>query len=383
MNPSSPPNLYQHYQNDTVDPYRRHKSQPSDSNSLEQEILHSRTASDSSTSRLAANAVSYSHGLSTREYDDDPYAMSRAPHHTTDTSNSNSNNSINNSINNISNNNIGSKRFIPMANDSYQRANSYLPYSHHQRDPAQHIAPIYVEDDQQQPCQGVGSMLQDTFSMDSTQNEIQRPNTSPNAEKHDIGVLEQHEPKEKRRCCGLKSRIWTCLITGFLVLFTLLMYFLIPRMPTVKFSSADPKQQHWSEDAQSLTAQWIVDFSLDNSDNWIPTWMQKMVVALDDKDTKTQIGWGVLESQWIPPRNGSYIVRIPINISYSSTTLPDETISDLISTCGPRRQGQSLDPIAYQPELFNATFRVDIYLQGLPDSSHTVIIPDDGIQCPT
>ncbi|ORZ10732.1 hypothetical protein BCR42DRAFT_421899 [Absidia repens] len=382
MNTSSSPTLYQHYQNDTVDPYRRHKSQPSDSNSSEQEILHSRTASDSSTSRLAVNAVSYSHGLSTREYDDDPYAMSRALHHTTYTSHSNSNNSINHNSDNNSYS-VGNKRFIPMANDSCQRANSYLPYSHHQRDPAQHITPIYVEDDQQQTCQGVGSMLQDSFSMDSTQNEINRPKASQTSEEHDMEVIEKREPKEKRRYCRLKRRIWICLVTGFLVLLTLLLYFLIPRMPTVKFSSADPKRQHWSEDAQSLTAQWIVDFSLDNSGNWIPTWMQKMVVALDDKDTKTQIGWGVLEPQWIPPRNSSYIVRIPINISYSSTTLPDETISDLISTCGPRRQGQSVDPIAYQPELFNATFRVDIYLQGLPKSSHTVIVPDDGIQCPT
>ncbi|KAI8082795.1 uncharacterized protein BX664DRAFT_387938 [Halteromyces radiatus] len=372
-------NPYQHYRkkspttyDNIIDPYRRHTSRPSDTNTIEQEVLHSRTASDSSTSRLATNGITYT----SREYDDDPYAISKIPNN-----NNNNNKEDNNDIH--TNNNK-----IPTVNP-YHRANSYLPYSHHQRDPTQQIAPIYVEDDQQQSIQGVGSMLHDTFSVDMTTNEIRRQKTTATSDsekrnKDFLLLIDQQKKKNNvlhRRCYGMTGRNWFIVITTFLVLFTLLMYFLIPRMPTVTFSGADTTQrQTWSLDRNTMTAQWTVNMTLDNSQNWIPLWLQEMYVEVADNDTLTMIGSGMAQPTWLSPRNSQQLINIPINISYTGKNVSDETISDLFATCGP--QISLPGPSFTKPELFNITFDIDLRIQGVPWSSHTIIEPSDGIQCP-
>ncbi|SAL99321.1 hypothetical protein [Absidia glauca] len=419
MHPIPSHNPYQHYRkhsptsyDDIVDPYRRHKSQPSDSNSSEHGALHSRTASDSSTSRLAVNAAPYSHGLSSRDYDDDPYAKSRTPAHISTSSNGvlfgntakdiseneTSHGSSSAHTATINNGNYTSKeRILPAVNpaylESYQRANSYLPYSHHQRDPLQQIAPIYVEDERLQTIQGVGSMLQDNISVDMARNDEAaqrqlRDKKTPDYEKRNMELLELQQKEDQQRrwyqrrcCCGLTVRLWLYMaVGGLLVLFALLMYFLFPRMPTVGFSAADTSQQAWTKDMNTMTAQWSVNMTLDSSANWIHTWLDSMVVSVLDNDTMTQIGSGAVDAQWIPPRESKHMVTLPINIAYSRTNATDETITDLFATCGPRRQ--TPDPTSFHSELFNVTFQVELVLRGLPWSSHSTVIPDHGIQCP-
>ncbi|ORZ20669.1 hypothetical protein BCR42DRAFT_409250 [Absidia repens] len=363
--PISPHNPYQHYRKksptsyeDIIDPYRRHKSQPSDTTTSDQEAIHSRTVSDTSTSRLAANGVPYIHHFpsSSGELDDDPFAMSRAPNHTFSGTTDNSNDISHKTI----------PQLTPL--ESYQRANSYLPYSHHQRNPAQSMTPIYIEDDKQNTMQGVGSMLQDNLNVDMAQNEPRR-----SARNH-------KQQQQRRRYCGLTLRMWLILVVSFSVVFFLLMFFLIPRMPTVSFSSADTKQnQVWSPDKTALTAQWYVSMTVDNP-NWIPTRLQKMMVSIEDTDTHKQIGTGMASPQWLSRRNKE-LIRLPINIAYSSAVnTTDETITDLFVICGPRRQ--SSGPALVQPELFNITLQIDLSVQGVPWSTHTTLVPPHGIQCP-
>ncbi|KAI8343713.1 hypothetical protein BC941DRAFT_412121 [Chlamydoabsidia padenii] len=402
MHPTPSHNPYQHYRkhsptsyDDIVDPYRRHKSQPSDSNSADQGVLHSRTASDSSTTRLATNAAPYSHGFTTRDYDDDPYAKSRLPAHINTTSNnntilmhtinnihSNKENETSNTLTTLLNNNITDKDRImtatnPVYMESQQRANSYLPYSHHYHDLSQPIAPIYVEDERSQTMQGVGSMLQDNISVDMAPQQVQAKLT---IDSH----YEKTEPprrNEQKRGCGLTIRQWRYVSGGgFLVLFALLMYFFVPRMPTVKFSAAATSQKSWAKDMNTMTAQWAVNMTLDNSANWIPVWLNSMVVSVLDNDTMTQIGSGSVDAQWINQREKKHLVTLPITIAYSRTNATDETITDLFATCGPYRQ--TPNPIPYQVELFNVTFQVDLSVRGIPWYSHSTVFPEHGIQCP-
>ncbi|CAO3591630.1 unnamed protein product [Absidia cylindrospora] len=296
--------------------------------------------------------------------------MSRAPNHTTSGTTDNSNNDINHQI------------IPPMTLlESYQRANSYLPYSHHQRDPAQSITPIYIEDDKQNTMQGVGSMLQDNLNVDINEpRRSERNIPKPYSEKDDMETQQHKQQQQRRRYCGLTLRMWLILVVSFSVVFFLLMFFLIPRMPTVAFSSADTTQyQVWSPDKTALTAQWYVSMTIDNP-NWIPTRLQKMMVSIEDTDTHKQIGTGMASPQWLSPRDKE-LIRLPINIAYSSAVnTTDETITDLFAICGPRRQDSG--PALVQTELFNITLQIDLSVQGVPWSTHTTLVPPHGIQCP-
>lgn len=350
------------------------------SNSSEQDVLHSRTVSDSSASRLATNGVPHGQIEPSSDYSDDPYAKPRI--YPTQPNNTNTTHTDRHGT-------------IPRtSNDSYHRANSYLPYSHHTRDPAQSITPIYVEEERQQTHQG--SMLHENFTMDMTNDpRIEHGNKEKCSAMDDLLRQQQEQldqPKDKRLRFWLQQRwlwgvarwVWFLLLIAFIVTFTLLMYFLIPRMPTVNITDTETYQYpSWSKDKSTMTADWNVNVALDNSINWIPTLLQRMEVAVEDLDTKVAIGSGfITDSQWLASRDNNILIKLPVHIAYSGTNTSDDTISDLITICGLERQpvGPSYGSAS---ELFNVTFHIDLHVRGIPWSSRTTVIPERGIQCPS
>ncbi|KAI8328134.1 hypothetical protein BC941DRAFT_445509 [Chlamydoabsidia padenii] len=284
---------------------------------------------------------------------------------------------------------------IPRLDDSNQRVNSYLPYSHHDRVPTQTITPIYVEEEQH-TLQGLGSMLQDNFTMDMDNerrnNKLGEKSTMAGGDDDFLQQQQlhgQHKSRHHSTSQWLRQRwyrlprwIWLVLILLFIMTFVLLMYFLIPRMPTVKLTDTETNQYPmWSNDRSSMSAEWNVSITLDNSMNWIPTFLQKLNVVVEDYDTKAQVGYGLYDdSQWLAPHD--YVITMPVHIAYSGTNASDDTLLDLSTICGLERQ--SVGPTSLlQSELFNITFQIDLSVRGVPWFGHTTIIPKHGIQCPS
>jgi hypothetical protein len=189
---------------------------------------------------------------------------------------------------------------------------------------------------------------------------------------------------QQRWLWGIARWVWLLLLISFIIVFTLLMYFLLPRMPRVNITDTETYQYpSWSEDKSTMTADWNVNVTLDNSINWIPTLLQQMKVAVEDLDTKAQIGSGlIIDSQWLAPRTNEILFKLPVHIAYSGTNTSDDTISDLAAICGPQRQTVGPTYVSAS-ELFNVTFHIDIHVRGIPWSSRTTIIPEHGIQCPS
>ncbi|KAI9306441.1 hypothetical protein BJ944DRAFT_263552 [Cunninghamella echinulata] len=378
-------NNYLHYStesptNEYIDPYRVHKSQPSDlSIGSGQEVLHSRTASDSSTTRL--NTVVPTAQNLTSTIHDDPYAKTRTINNNTNTNtnttnNINNNNNSNNNINsNIQNNNINNHN-NPI---TYQRANSYLPYSHHRHDPQKSLATIYVEDDNTH-MQGIGSMLHDNLSVDMSQQNEPRQ-TSPKSidpEKYIMNQMLRKQKNKKRKCCGLYLQTWMILLGIFIPALTLLLYFLVPRFPEITFSGVDASTNIIINDEVKVTAAWTVNLTVNNNPNWIRHAIQGLDVQIADQDTNDVFGRGHLGYTTLDPRSSGQLLVVDFNVNYTKQRQNDETLLDLASACNTLR---IVLPSPSQKNYLNITVIMDIYMAGLAWPSRQ--ITNETISCPS
>ncbi|KAG1141497.1 hypothetical protein G6F37_006465 [Rhizopus arrhizus] len=299
------------------DPYRVLKKSPrmQDSDSSEVDIIHSRTASDSSTSKLY-QPVEY----------DDPYRKHKA------------------------------------FNTTRERANSYLPYSHHRRDSNQPPASsMYIEEYiPPSTSLGVGSMLQDNF--------IDQIHASSIVKHQDPNKLEEL-PKKKRRkkgtICGLGYRTVGLILLLLLIVVVIIWYFVWPRVPTLSVSSVNDNADIkviTNSTKKSISTQWNVSLSADNSANWVPTRLNSIDLAIYDAKTLVPFGSGSLGVMMLAPRKKSTI-SIPMTIYYATDSLNDTTFQDLYNACGV--QISSNVPSENRQDVLNVTFHATFHISGI------------------
>ncbi|CAO3630566.1 unnamed protein product [Cunninghamella echinulata] len=366
-----------------------HKSQPSDlSIGSGQEVLHSRTASDSSTTRL--NTVVPTTQNITSTIHDNPYAKTRTINNTntntnttttttTTTNNNNNNITINNNSqnnnNNINNNNNNNNNPV-----TYQRANSYLPYSHHRHDPQKSLATIYVEDDNTH-MQGIGSMLHDNLSVDMSQQNEPRQ-TSPKSidpEKYIMNQMLRKQKNKKRKCCGIYLQTWLILLGIFIPALTLLLYFLVPRFPEITFSGVDATTNIDLIDNESkITAAWTVNLTVKNNPNWIRHAIQGVDVQIADQDTSDVFGKGHLGYTVLDPQSSGQLFTINFTVDYTKQRPNDETLLDLAGACNTLR---IVLPSPSQKNYLNITVIMDVYMAGLAWPNRQ--ITNETISCPS
>ncbi|KAG0174370.1 hypothetical protein DFQ28_006648 [Apophysomyces sp. BC1034] len=353
------------------DPYRAvrksHRTDSTDSGRevSELEAAHSRTASDSSTSRLATNAITaqpmqqvLQRDLYTNYdcYDDDPYAIP------------------------------GVDKKKNRTRTDPGRANSYLPYSHHQRDPFQPATPIYIEEPLPTPCReegGVGSMLQDDLVMDMDQPSpcppVPAATHRPSPDPEILSEIKKKRPK-KRYCCGLRLRTIILVAVLFAAVTGTVWFFVWPRVPHTVLDSIDMiKPLDPSNTTLSISTTWKVSMKIDNEMNWIPTPITNIAITVLNSHTGVTLGRADSGPMELAPRHKWQAFSVPMNISYSTNKATDPTFKNLYDACGV--QIRNLVPSTKQ-EALQITFQLTYKIAGIAWATTRDIPSPDGIKCP-
>ncbi|KAI9311239.1 hypothetical protein BX666DRAFT_2032250 [Dichotomocladium elegans] len=349
------------------DPYRAARKPNTDhGNSLgRKEVkLHSRTASESSTTNLT-----------TRDYfyNEDPYARHE------------------------------DKR-QPLPN---YRANSYLPYSHHRRDPNTPVTPIFIED--------VTISNQDrtiSLQVHSTHNTNAHESPNPLTSKtHSLLFSKSRRRRRRRRqqhadsrlrwcccycCCGESSlpirhwRLFTFLGVLFLAALALVWFFCWPRVPELSLDGLDDLSSSQNSTFMNtgsagsgsvvFNTTWSLNLTIDNSQNWIPTHIDNMSVRVLSSTTNAQIGKGSSSSFIIKPRMSKQLAIISLSMHYEAATEDDDTIKDLYSTCYTQNKDATASSLL---SILAVDFLVDIKTHGLAWTNTVKVLTPSGVPCPT
>ncbi|KAI9275340.1 hypothetical protein BY458DRAFT_555017 [Sporodiniella umbellata] len=315
------------------DPYRAVKKSPKvlDSDSSEFDAVHSRTASDSSTSKLYHPTIDY----------DDPYHKRKPKQREKD------------------------------------RANSYLPYSHHRRDPAQSPpSTMYIEEyiPRASTTLGVGSMLQESYVEPM----------SPPAPRETPRMIIEELPKKKgrRTCCGLPYRTLALITLLWVAMIVIIWYFVWPRVPNltiVKVADETDIKVITNSTKKSISTQWNVTVSADNFANWVPTRFHSIRLQLEDTKTGEAFGSGSSGFQIFPPRQ-KHEFFMNVTIAYQTEDLNDTTFQHLYNACGV--QISSNVPTENRQDALNVTLTATYDIVGIvwyPTRNITV----RGLICPT
>ncbi|KAI7870778.1 hypothetical protein BDF14DRAFT_1769704 [Spinellus fusiger] len=326
------------------DPYRKRKAVPD-----EDEAAHSRTASDSSTSRLATNT-------SMRIDYEDPYCPHRPPDK--------------------------SKRLL----DTQRTNNAYLPYSYHthhtRRDPSDLPASLYLED----PLplfpvpdkQGVVSMLQIDGMTDSNPTAPSPPlfmGPELLLGHGDTSTQNKRKKKRKGRQRAIALVCFLCILAGIIG------FFVWPRFPTLQLAGSDviSKTEWTTNTTRSMKTAWQLNFTADNTENWIYTHLSNIAVTITDLHSLEQFGQGmsgplVLASRKYQP------ISIVMDIFYSTTSQDDRTFQDLYNACGV----QVKNPVpAGQQEALQVIFHITYSIVGIAWTKTGTLQPKNGFVCPT
>ncbi|KAI7856772.1 hypothetical protein BDC45DRAFT_502267 [Circinella umbellata] len=333
------------------------------------DIAHSRSASDSSTRKLTGTPAP----IPIRDYyEDDPYV--RQTNHNDYTNKRNS---------------YKASYLERIA----ERANSYLPYSNHQRDPNAPMAPIYIEDT---PSSIIAAADKDRTI--SIQPELMISNNNGGARSM-TGAIERviggHQPttivnegdqlefskrKLKRRWCGLRKRIIALFVVVFCVVVTLVWFFVWPRFPQLKFTDVDSPIYEYVNDTNTqqmyFNASWVLNMTADNTANWIPTHIRDMAVDVVYRDTNEPFGHGNSGSLQLSPRSFQ-IIEIPIRI-YHKVDASDQTYVAVANACGPR----GYSPTLTAANSFNIDFLVEVSIDGISWSITRNVSVPHGFSCP-
>ncbi|KAI8329324.1 hypothetical protein BC941DRAFT_443240 [Chlamydoabsidia padenii] len=372
------------------DPYRvaRKTHSPADSydsSRLQSESeAHSRSASDSSTSRLASQPT-YDRRRDDY-YTDDPYAPRQATyrHHmrqgtpeSHDTYTSSGTAPLATHVPSILPPN--SSTTITQDEDyQAQKANSYLPYSHHPpgkdgqlyQPPATSmlLEPHPSFDSPSNREGGVGSLLQDNIFMDMVDSPI-RPHHKERNALDPLPVLDSNKSKRRRRCCGLGRKRLAVLILTFIVIIILVWYFVWPRPFEMHFDDANlysndgyAKTKGPNQEITGVQAIWNVSMMADNQANWVPTHVSRLDLDVYDKNTGIKFAGGSTDSFVLAPKVQQSIFFI-VNLNYQVTSPNDTTLQELLASCMLDQQPQGGQPQTLRT--LNLTFEVTYHIAGI------------------
>ncbi|KAI8051096.1 uncharacterized protein B0P05DRAFT_562938 [Gilbertella persicaria] len=270
--------------------------------------------------------------------------------------------------------------------DQEKRANSYLPYSHHARNPNHPVEPIYLDEDlpsfnsPNHHSRQVGSILQDNIVMDMMSDTPYAP-PQDYEQKTQQGMIETLPVKKKKWWAqlGISGRKLVFAVFGFIILVALIWYFVWPRDPTLAFLDAglkDDTTAHYT--STSMEATWSVNFTVNNMDNWIPTNIQNFAVSVIDESTGEVFGRGNTGHLSLRPRAIDQVINVPIYINITRDAT-NPTLRDLLNACWMINQ----DLTSSTPkQSLNIKFSVVYYIAGIIWHTTSVFSPQSYFQCP-
>lgn len=296
---------------------------------------HSRSGSDSSTKKLTARQNSYN---------DDPYARNER------------------------------------ANRPTIRANSYLPYSNHQRDPLAPVPPIYIEDNASIPNDRTISLQVDSFT--STTDDRKLPPTTELGRGVDTTSLSIPTKRRQRHCC-MRWRLITLISILVAAVIAVIWYFVWPRVPILALDDAEDTSDPYSwirdnsDTPKAYNATWSLNMTADNTQNWIPTRIKDMSVIVVNHNTSQQIGSGNTGSLILSPKE-TQVVTVPLSFLYWNSP-NDQTFEDLLSVCYLVKTNDS--PMSRPQMLIDLI--VTIRIAGIAWSTTQTVSSPEGFTCPT
>ncbi|CEP14987.1 hypothetical protein [Parasitella parasitica] len=349
-----------------ADPYRAARKPPSPDGyydsppTVNSDQFHSRSPSESSTSKLA-NTI-------TGTINQDPYAPTS---------------------------HIKKKKYKPAtpAMDGEKRANSYLPYSNHSRNPYDPVEPIYLDrDDDYLPSfnspgqyqqrgsqQPVGSILQDNIIMDMMNDHHNINDDTYETKPHLEQILPPIKKKKWWTKYGLSGRRLVVIAFVFIIIVGVLTYFVWPRTPTLQFLDAtlENGSQPTYNDTM-LIANWNVSFTVYNNDNFIPTNIQNLAVSVIENGSGDVFGRGNSGHWMLKPKSQDQVINIPISIDFHRDAT-NQAIKTLANAC----KIKEVDSANAPKQSLSITFEIVYYVAGIVWHPVARVSPTTYFDCPS
>ncbi|KAI8889712.1 hypothetical protein K501DRAFT_170265, partial [Backusella circina FSU 941] len=266
------------------------------------------------------------------------------------------------------------------------RAHSYLPYSHHPPDLVQSRAALYVEEDT--------VTLSSVTQVDVINGEhVQQPiiNTLHKRQPTLMSTMSFTDRLYTKR--QKKSSMWKlCLLLSLVTLATagILTFFCWPRLPQLELKSEKAERigepADWGPDAHpSYRAVWVLNMTLNNHANYIPTHIQDIELTLSDRDTHLAFASATTGAVTLPPHQDT-ILPLQFRVSYETTNTTDPTFKNLYNACGPQmpRDSPALNA-SLQAGNRLLIMRAIFHISGLVWASSVVVLPSQlgGFYCPS
>lgn len=129
----------------------------------------------------------------------------------------------------------------------------------------------------------------------------------------------------------------------FFILFGGFFLFLIwPRVPLLRIEGASvispveivQNQQGWMENVM-FTTSWLVNVTVDNRQNYLPTRLNKVQVIVKDAATNALVGKGAHndDPMDVVLMDGISTVSLLVTVNYQARDMSDPTFADLVHAC--------------------------------------------------
>ncbi|CAO3599262.1 unnamed protein product [Absidia cylindrospora] len=261
-----------------------------------------------------------------------------------------------------------------------QKANSYLPYSHH---PPGKNGQVYqppatsmLLESEHMPSftsphgreGGVGSLLQDNIVMDM----VDTPIRTHHKESSALDPLPPLDKKKRRRCCGLGRKRLAAIVVAFVIVIVLIWYFVWPRTFEMSFADANmysPNPYTWLPKDGPFTqfqGAWDVTMDADNDANWVPTHVNRLDLSIYDSATGVKFASGSNDGPFVlAPKVQQQKIHFIININYQVSSPNDPTMQHITTSCLVQQTSQQAQNPTQNDANLHLTFEVTYHIAGL------------------
>ncbi|ORZ18719.1 hypothetical protein BCR42DRAFT_449866 [Absidia repens] len=192
------------------------------------------------------------------------------------------------------------------------------------------------------------------------------------------------ESKRQRKCVIAKGLVYIVFL--MIILGGIATFFCWPRTPMVVVGSHAERQNAqqgttWATTLEKrpwMEATWLMNITLDNRDNWIPTRLTRMEMTMVDSLTQNAFATASLDDLALAPKTLVVLPNIVFHARYSARSDSDTTWQDLYRACGPQ-QKQGAD----RPSL-NINMKIVFHFLGIIwTSTVNASPPSGGFLCPS
>lgn len=215
-------------------------------------------------------------------------------------------------------------------------------------------------------------MSHDSFYLQETDYSIKKQNTNS-------ALIPAVKKKKWWRKGGLIGKKLVFIVFIFIAVVAVIWYFVWPRTPTLQFLDAGLLNESTANyTSTSMVASWQVNFTVINSDNWIPTNIHNLAINVVEETTGVVFGSGNSGALKLSGRSIDQVISVPIQINFVRNA-DDATLKTLINAC--RIINRDISSIAPKQTL-EVKFSIVYYIAGIVWHPSASVAPQSYFQCP-